>query len=419
MTGSVAAQAVDQPAPAGEAAAQPAPQVMPLAEGVAAIVNDEIISTYDLRQRFLLLVATSGVRVNQQNLQEFQQQALRSLIDERLQNQELKRFDVKVEDSEVDQQIDSIASENHSTKEQLLGSLQHSGVEPQTLRNQIRTQIGWQMLVSGRYGNRARIGDDQVQQTIQRIAAASAKPQYLVGEIYLDATTVGSMNEAMNGGTQLVDQIQKGAPFQSVARQFSNAPSAASGGDGGWLISGEIEPEVEAALQQMQPGQLSMPIQTRNGVWIVYLREKRGGGGGSTMVELKQAAVQLGADASADKVEAAQRKLGALAPKLTCDNIVDQAKKADATGSDLGESDVNELLPEFKTAVQGLNVGQVSKPVRTSGGLHLVALCGKRQTGVDVPNKDQVESRLFQQQMSMLARRYLRDLRNSAAIEMR
>jgi peptidyl-prolyl cis-trans isomerase SurA len=410
-------EATTEAAPTSPAEAA-GPQANPLAEGVAAIVNDEIISTYDLRQRFLLLVATSGVRVNQQNLPEFQQQALRSLIDERLQNQELKRFDVKVEDGEVDQQIDSIANENHTTRDQLLAGLQANGVQAQTLRNQIRTQIGWQMLVSGRYGSRARVGDDQVQQTVQRIAAASAKPQYLVGEIYLDAATVGGMAEAMNGANQLVDQIQKGAPFQAVARQFSNAPTAASGGDGGWLISGEIEPEVEAALQQMQSGQLSLPIQARNGVWIVYLREKRGGGG-STMVSLKQAAIQLKADAPADQVAAAEKKLAALAPKLTCDNIVDQAKKIDAVGADLGESDSAELLPEFRDAVHSLKVGQVSAPVRTSAGVHVVALCGQRQAGVDVPNKDQVENRLYQQQMSMLSKRYLRDLRNSAAIEMR
>jgi peptidyl-prolyl cis-trans isomerase SurA len=424
FTGSVCAQTAGQPEAAvqpvalGAPAAAPAPQAPPLAEGVAAIVNDEIISTYDLRQRFLLLVATSGVRVDEKNLPEFQQQALRSLIDERLQGQELKRFDVKVDDADVDHQIASIAQENQSTPDKLLEALREAGVNPETLRNQIKTSIGWQMLVSGRYGNRARVGDDQIQQTIQRIAAASAKTQYLVGEIYLDAATVGGMEQAMAGGNQLVQQIQQGAPFQGVARQFSNAPSASSGGDGGWLISGEIDPEVQAALEQMEPGQLSLPIQTRNGVWIVYLREKRGGGG-STMVSLKQAAIPLPADAAAPQVEAAQKKLASLAPKLTCENLVEQADKANAVGADLGETDINELLPEFKSAVAGLKVGQVSAPVRTSAGMHLVALCGQRATSVDVPSKDQVENRLYQQQMSMLSRRYLRDLRNSAAIEMR
>ena len=384
-----------------------------------ALVNDEIISSYDLRQRMLLLLATSGVQPTEQNLPAIQQQALRSLVDEHLETQEMKHWDVKVDDKDVEDEIDDIAKENKITKEKLLASLEAAGVNPKTLREQLKAQIGWRDLVGGRYGSRARVDDQEVAQTIQRIAESESKPQYLVGEIYIDATTVGGMDEATNGARQLVDQIAKGAPFPAVARQFSNDPTAASGGDAGWLVSGEMDPNVEYALQQMHPGQLSLPIPSDKGVWIVYLREKRAGGV-SHMYHLAQAAIRLKADATEADVAAAKAKLAALAPSLTCKNYEAMAGKTPGVvAADLGEAAETELAPEFKSVADSLKVGAVSAPIRTEVGLHLVLLCGKRAAGGDIPTKQQVEDRLYSQQISMLAQRYLRDLHNSATIETR
>lgn len=406
----------DQPAPE---AAQPAAPPRPLAEGVVAIVNDEIISSYDLRQRLMLLILSSGMQPTQENMPALQQQALRSLVDERLQMQELKRFDAKVEDAQVDQDIEQIAKENNSDRATMLAQLAQAGIDPQTFRDQRRAAIGWQMLVSGRFGSRARVGEDQVSRTIERVAAASAKPQYLVGEIFLDASANGGPDAALANANQLVDQIVKGAPFQAVARQFSNAPSGPSGGDAGWVMAGETDPEIQAALDQMNAGQLSRPIPTKDGVWIVYLREKRAGGG-AQMVSLKQAAVRLPSSATPDDVAAAQRKLTALQPKLTCDNIDKVAGSADGVvASDLGESKVDELAPEFRAFAEGAAKGQVSAPIRTGVGMHLVAVCGKHLEGAETPTREQVENRLYVQQISMLARRYLRDLRTQATIDVR
>lgn len=417
-TPAVVPQAPDPAAPE-PAVTEQRPQKHGLTEGVVALVNDEIISSYDLRQRMLLLIATSGVQPTEQNLPGIQQQALRSLVDQHLEMQEMKKFDVKIDDKEVDGEIEDIARENKLNKDKLLASLQAAGVDPRTLRDQLKAQIGWRELVGGRYGSRARVDDQEVQETIQRIAESESKPQYLVGEIYIDAATVGGMDEAMNGARQLVDQISKGAPFPAVARQFSNDPTAASGGDAGWLVSGEIDPNVEYALKQMRPGQLSLPIPSDKGVWIVYLRDKREGGI-SHAYHLAQAAIRLKSDASDSDVVAAKAKLAALAPSLTCTNYQKVAPKtAGVIADDLGEAAETELSPEFKKVAESLKVGTVSAPIRTEAGMHLLLLCGKRATGAGVPTKQQVEDRLYSQQISMLAQRYLRDLHNSATIETR
>jgi len=427
LAGSAVAQAPAEPpaqAPAagpastGPVAAQPAPKLAPLQEGVVATVNDQIISSYDLRQRLLLEIAMSGVKATPENIQELEQEAMRALVDERLQAAELKRYEVKVGDAEVEDEVASIAKENNMNKDQLYAGLRRAGVEPATLKEELRNRIAWQDLVGGRFRDHARVGADEVQQTLARITAAASKPQYLVGEIYIDANRVGGMDQALNGANQLVDQIVKGAPFQAVARQFSSAPSAATGGDAGWLLSGEINPDVQAALEHMRPGQLSKPIPTKDGVWIVYLREQRTGGG-AAMVSLKQAAIRLPADAPQDQVSTAEKTLASLQGKLTCDNIEKVDSAGGVIGADLGESSVTELAPEFQKPATDLKVGEVSSPIRTSMGLHLIAVCNKRMVGADIPTKEQVESKLFGNQIGMLERRWMRDLRSAATIEMR
>ncbi|MCR5875801.1 peptidylprolyl isomerase [Phenylobacterium sp. J426] len=401
----------------------PPPAPTGMSESVAAVVNDQIISTYDLGQRMRLLIATSGVQPTEQTLPQFQREALISLVDESLQFQELRRvereqkIDIIAGNEEVDQEIADMAQSNNMSREQFLQFLQSRQIGIDTLRQQIRAQISWARWIRGRYGSRLRIGDDQIAATQAKMAADAAKPQYQISEVLIDANRVGGMQQAMQGAQQLVAQMQQGAPFPAVARQFSALPTAAAGGDAGWVGQGEMPPEVQQVVEQMRPGQLSQPVAVRDGVYIVYLRDKRAGGG-TTLVNLKQAAVALpqGADEAA-----ARAKLEQLRPQITsCDTLEAAAAKFDGVvASDLGEAELSDLAPQFKTAAESLQVGQVSEPIRTGAGLHLVAVCGRRAAGGANMERDAIENRLYGQQLSMIARRYMRDLRNSATIETR
>jgi peptidyl-prolyl cis-trans isomerase SurA len=404
------------------AAAAPAP----MGESVAAIVNDDIISTYDLSQRMRLLIATSGVQPTQETLPQFQREALISLVDERLQLQELRhqekeqKISIVATDEEVNEELASLAQQNNLKREAFLGALRQQGIGSETLMEQLRAQISWQRWIRGRYGSRLRIGEDQIKATQARLAAAASKPQYEVSEVFIDASRVGGMDAAKQGATQLVTQLQQGAPFAAVARQFSAAPTAAAGGDAGWISPGEMPAEVDAALEQLRPGQLSQPIPVKDGVYIVYLRDKRSGAGG-VLVSLKQAAVPLAANATPGDEAAAKVKLEAVrAQAKGCGDIeAVAARNPGVVAGDLGETEANDLAPAFRDAAQGLEVGQLSAPIRTNAGLHVLAVCGRRPSGAAQMDHDQIESRLYSQQLSMIARRYMRDLRNSATIETR
>ena len=425
--GAVAQTAPQQPAAAGTlnpAAEQAPPTAAPvtpqfqLADGVLVTVNDSIITGYDLRQRMLLLIAMTQVQPTPENIPAIQQEAMNALIDERLQSQELANYeDLKVSDEEVDQEIAAMAQDVGATPQAYLSFLESGGIRPQTVREQLRTQLGWQRLVGGRFQSRARVSKGAVDAALRQITEAATKKQYLVGEIYIEAARVGGQQAALNGANQLVQQMVQGAPFQAVAQQFSSAPSAARGGDAGWVVAGTINPTLQAAMEQLEVGQLSRPIPVEGGVYIIYMRDKRDGAAAS-LVQLKQVMIELPGTASEAEVAAAAQRLEALRPQLTCDTMLQRATSEQGLlGSDLGEADVQNLAPQFQQVARSAEVGSVSTPVRTPLGLHLLGVCGRRAGGAEAPNEQAVETQLFRQNLSTLARRYMRDLRADALIE--
>ncbi|MBB4797328.1 peptidyl-prolyl cis-trans isomerase SurA [Brevundimonas bullata] len=426
---SVAQTAPAQPAPAAgtlNPAAEEAPQraaatpQFRLADGIIATVNDRIITGYDLRQRMLVIMAMAQVQPTEENIAGIQQQALNDLIEKHLQDAEIAKFEtLRISDQEVDEEIAGMAREAGTTAANYMAFLEQGGIRPQPFREQIRTEIGWRELVGGRFRDRAKVSRTQVEQAMRQLTESATKPQYLVGEIYLEASRVGGMQEAMNGARQLVQQMVQGAPFMAVARQFSAAPSAARGGDAGWVVQGTVQPALEQAMEALAVGQLSNPIPVEGGVYILYMRDKRSGAA-TSLVQMKQVMIELPETASEADVAAATQRLEALRNGTTCDNILQRARAEQGMqGADLGESDVANLLPQFQQVARSADVGTVSSVVRTPLGVHILAVCGRRLGGPEAPSAQQVEARLQNQNYAMLGRRYLRDLRADALIEIK
>jgi len=139
-----------------------------LSESVVVTVNDDIISTYDIVQRMRLLIVTAGIQPTEQNLPELQREAMRSLIDEHLEMQDLRnegktqKFDLIASDAEVEDEIAQIARSNNTSAAQILAQLAAQGVGAKTFKDQLRAEISWRGWIHGRYGNRLVVGQDQI-----------------------------------------------------------------------------------------------------------------------------------------------------------------------------------------------------------------------------------------------------------------
>jgi len=415
LLAALATAAVAQPAtptaPTQAAPTQAAPAPARLAAGVAAIVNDEVVSAYDVSQRANLLLAGSGIEPSPEAFSRARGQALRDLVDERLQLQEAADRKVKVEPAEIDRAIADIARQNGTSAETLRGQLSASGIGIQTLRTQLESDMAWRRLVGGRYGSRIRISQVQVTEALGRITANSAKPQALVSEILLAAETETDLQRAEQDAASLLQQIRAGAPFQNVARQFSAASSAAAGGDLGWLALGELRAELQAIVDQLQPGQVSRPVRGPGGIYIMAVRDKRSGidAASTRRVALRQVTAPR---ASRQAFERTMRR----APG--CDGL--EAAVGSVSGAavvDLGEAAEAELSEEVRGRIGNVRDGAASAVYETpDGALASLVVCQRTSSGNGLPSRQDVENRLYEQELAMLSQRYLRNLRRDSTI---
>ncbi len=395
-------------------------------ERIAAIVNDEVISTYDVEQRMGLVLSSSNMQPTQDIIQRLQGQVVQALVDEKLQLQEATKYEVDIDEDEVNAAITRLAEQNNIRPDVLENSLKQNGINIVTLRKQIEAELAWNRVVNGLLASRVSVTEDEIDHVLNRLVTSANKPQYLVSEILLEVPNAGQEENVRQGGLQLIQQMQQGVPFSAVAQQFSSSASAAQGGDIGWIHDDELAPELSAVIQNLKPGQLSSPIRTLAGYYILALRERRVVGGADPLkskIDVRQIMIPLTQDADADTVEEAREGVLKIGSQLNgCTNLEEAASSVGgAQASSLGRVMVSDLAGRFRSAVATLKAGQSSEPVRTEAGLHILIVCEREDTGQisSLPSREQIENRLYDQQLSMLARRHLRDLRRDATIEMR
>jgi peptidyl-prolyl cis-trans isomerase SurA len=404
--------------------------------GVAAIVNDFVISNYDLEQRIALFVATSGVRPTKDNLPQMRAQVLRALEDEVLELQEAKKHKLTATKAEVDKALQNIADDNKLTVDQILKTIGQAGVTATTFRQQVTAQLIWQKLVAARYGQDITVSDAQVDEAMNRLKQGSDKPQYLVSEIFVaidrpedDATIHASVD-------QIANQIKQGAPFQTVAGQFSQSPSAADGGDIGWVVQGQLPEELDHALEDLRPGQIAGPVRAEGGYYVLQLRDRREPIG-TKVTPVAVTAADPNAPLPLDRL------LIPLPPNpdqtirdramTLANNVKSQARScADLPAianqlmgtvySKLGNINPKELNPDLQTALAKTGPGEVVPPFFSPAGLEVIMRCDlapPKLVAFELPSHEQLQQQLFVQQMGIYAKSYLRDLRRDAVVETR
>ena len=384
-------------------------------EGIAAVVNDEPITTYDVRDRMRLIISSANIQPTEEALARIQEQAIRGLVDERLQLQQAREFEIEVSEEEVEESLSDIAARNGTTVEQITEELAQSGINVETLRSQIRAEIAWQIMVSGRFRNRVRISDAQIETALDRIAQSASEPQVRMGEILIELPASGEEEQAQATIQTIFNQLRQGAPFQQLAAQFSAAPSARQGGDAGWLAYSQMDERIGEVARQLQPGQISNPVRVPGGYMIVAVIEKRDGQAVEQLelIQVTLPASQVDDDARRGFERAAGRIDG-------CEGVEARFEAVDgAFVTDLGAVGANALVPQIRDALRPLEPGQSTAVLDTAAGLQTFVLCDRSVTGPGVPSADEVENRLVNQQLSLLSRRWLRDLRREATVEIR
>ena len=392
---------------------------------IAAVVNTEVISVYDLIARLHLIVASSNLPDSPELRQRLAPQVLRGLIDERLKLQEAKRLNIKVNDDEFNGAIADIERRNNIPAGSFKEFLAARGIDAATVFEQVRSSIAWGKVVQQRIRPRIEITDDEVRETMDRVRANANQPRYALSEIFLAVDTPEQEDSVRSGAERILEQINKGANFGTIARQFSQSATAAVGGDMGWIEEGQLDTELDNALRKMQPGQIAGPIRTAGGYFILALRDKRvpsaaGTNANDVTVSLAQVFLSYPAKATPAQVESQKKLATTISQTATdCNDMQKLSRESGATSGGLIRNvKVGSLAEPLRPAAVSLAIGKASEPIETKDGVVVLMVC-ERAGDATLPKTDEVRETLGRQRMESLANRYLRDLRRAAFLDVR
>ena len=393
-------------------------------QSIAAIVNDEVVSVYDVERRLDFLISTSQLNATPEVRKKLRRQVLDNLINERLQLQEAERLNLLVTDDDLESAFRFLAQQNNVEPDNIDTFFRANNIDRSTLVEQLRAEIAWTKVVNRRLGTSFRISDEEIDEALEFMEQSKGQTEILISEIFLPVDVPEQEDEVRLTAERLADDIRTGTPFGMVARQYSQGVTAHLGGDVGWIQSGQLAAEIDQALASMDPGQVSPPIRTADGYYVVGLRDTRKiltADRDDVEVALKQIVLPLTANAAQDE-QAAQQELattirGTIGGCSDVDRIAQDLNSPES--GDLGTIRLGELPANFRAAVENLSVDQASPPVITDSGVHVLVVCERIEPKVGLPDRRTVENKLLRVRLAVMARRYLRNLRRDAVVEFR
>jgi peptidyl-prolyl cis-trans isomerase SurA len=385
----------------------------------AAVVNDDIISGLDLSLRTRLSILSIGAQDTPQIRQRLTPQVLRVMIDERLQLQEAERLSIEVSEPEIDQAFASIAERNRMTPGQFEQVLRDNGVLPSTMRNQIRAELSWRKVVDRRMRNQVAISDEQMDAEEERLRASEGQEQYRVAELFLSVDQPSEEEQVRETAERLLQEIQRGVQFQSLATQFSESMTAPVGGDMGFITLDQLDPAVAQAAADLQKGGIAGPIRGIAGYYIIGIIDRRQLQLGETLWNMRAVTLPLPPGASEDLVEQRLAEARDLRDQIEgCSNLQSRVtdEVADAQVNDLGNQRPSDLPPDMARVSQNAQDEAFTEPFRRADSVVLAMICGRDASGLD---RERIANRLRQEQLELLSRRYMRDLRRAANVDIR
>ena len=387
---------------------------------IAAVVNDAVISTADVRARLALALLTAGIPDKPEVRQHLLPQVLRGLIDEQLQLQEGKRLEINVAQEEIDKAMSRLAQDNRIPGGDMAAFLSGRGIPPSTMIAQARAILTWNKVVQRVLRPRVDIGDDEVEAVIERMRLNAGKQEFLVSEIYLPLDNPKDEDQVQKFAESLVAQIKGGTSFGAIARQFSRSTGASSGGDIGWIQAGQLPAELDKPLMTMQAGEISGPIRAANGYHILGVREKRTIAGGDIKemaVSLQQAFMPFSVGQSRESILKEADKLRQNVTR--CDGLKSQLAQNFPSWrwQDLGEVKLATAPKWLADKVRDVAVGHASDAMAVDKGALVLFVCNRKMP--DNIDRAAITSAIGLERIELLARRLLRDLRRNAYIDIR
>ncbi len=397
-------------------------KVDPQVRKATAIINGEIITGTDVDHRLGLIMIANGGKIEAEEKERLRVQVFRNLIDEMLQIQEAKGNKIEITTADIDQSFARVSQNFKRTPAQMTQYLLANGASARTMRQQIQAEIAWSRLLRRKV--EVNVSDAEVNSIMKRLEEAKGTSEFRVGEIYLSASTENAA-QIVDNLKKIIDQLRQGGSFQAYARQFSEASTAGTGGDLGWVRSAQLPDALAQAVQEIAIGQIAGPIEIPGGYSVIYLTDKRQvltADPRDALLSLRQMAMTFPATMSATDAQAKASEFAKATQGMGGCGKVDGV--AAAVGAEVVDNDqvrVRDLPGPLQDLLLKLQVGEATPPFGSKEeGVRVLVLCGRddpRDAGA--PSFDQIMAQLEEERVNKRAQRYLRDLRRDAVVDYR
>lgn len=409
----------------GHAATPPAPAIGSTQDfGIVAVVNGTVITNADVAAREKLFALSTGMNLTPEVMARLAPQITRSLIDEKLQLQEILRRKIVVSDAEIAAAIHGIEQRNGMQPGSLAKKLAAAGVPVRTLVDQLRVQIGWIDVLRAQLGANARISPAEIAARIAQIKADAGQTEYRVGEIFIPIERPSQAASAQGFAATVIKQLRAGAPFPLVAAQFSANQTALEGGDLGWMTANRLDPAVAKLVAQMPVGAISDPVPVAGGIDIVNLLGKRTlGAASATVMSVRQVYLPFSTRLNPEHPSAQQQQQLARAQKIANSaKSCDEMEAANKAAGNVRPSNPGQLIledvpnPILRNLLGKLPVGQSSKPLVAPDGIALLMVCSRQHETNVAPPAKAVGQQILSERIELASRQLLAALRRQARI---
>ncbi|MGZ8261771.1 MAG: peptidylprolyl isomerase, partial [Methylotenera sp.] len=356
---------------------------------IVAIVDQTVVTEQELESRIRTVTAQfkkQGTELPAENI--LRKQILERLISDTLQLQYAAQTGLKVDDNQLDKTIERIAAQNQMSLTEFGEALAKDGISMIKFRSDIRNEITIARLREREVDSRVNVSESEIDNFLTTQASSNeSQDEFEISHILIRTPEEGSTEDVQKAKAKVDDAIkalQAGTSFAKVSASFSDAPNALEGGSLGWKSSTQMPALFLDALKAMQVGDISQPLRSPNGFHILKLTSKRGGNSPLVIEQTHTRHILVKLSEVTSEKEGKQ-KMDMIKERL--DNGVKFEELArqyseDGTasnGGDLGWVNPGDTVPQFEKAMNELKDGQISAPVRSPFGWHVIQVLERRK----------------------------------------
>src|SRR5438309_10438932 len=401
-----------------------------LVDRIVAVVNKDVVTYSELHEAIGMAerqLARQGTPAPERSVLE--RQMLERLILDKAQLQLARESGLRIDDLQLDRAVERIAQSNNMTLADFRRALEADGVSFDSWRNDVRQQMMMARLREREVENRVQVSETEVDVFLEQMKARPEASEYNLAHILVrvpEGASPERIRQARERAEQALAEAKGGAPFARLAASFSDAPDALQGGALGWRSHERLPERFSEARAKMKPGEVSEPLRSPAGFHLLQLVERRGAGAEAPVLQTRMRNILVRTNEAVSESEA-RRKLLDLRERIVSGGA-DFAELArvhsdDGTAARGGELDwvyPGDTVPEFERAYEELKVGELSQPVRTPFGYHLIQVLERRSSDLS-PERRRMQARqtLRERKADEAYQEWLRQLRDQTYVELR